>query len=97
MALLMEAIVTARGIGAAERAYGMELLEGQLTRGGIPAGLPAEVTSGNKTGTWDNATHDVAYVDAPGGMYVIVVFTDQGWAWDPIARVSAAVYAYLAR
>jgi beta-lactamase class A len=55
------------------------------------------VKVGNKTGTWDNATHDVAFVEAPGGTYVIAVLTDGSGGWAPIARVSAAVYSLLAQ
>lgn len=92
MALLMEAIVRGAGVDAAARAEMLGLLADQETRYGIPALLPAAVRVGNKTGTWPTATHDVAYVDAPTGAYVIAVLSDRGWVWDPIARVSRAVY-----
>ena len=65
------------------------------TRFGIPQLLPPPIAVGNKTGTWPSATHDVAFVDAPGGAYVIAVLSDRGWVWEPIARVSRAVYAVL--
>ncbi len=92
MALLMEAIVEGKGMSDEAKAEMRELLLGQKTRTGIPAGLPASVRVGNKTGTWEGITHDVAFVEAPGGTYVIAVLSDRGWAWDPIARVSKAVY-----
>lgn len=92
MALLMEAIVEGKGMSDEAKAEMRELLLGQQTRTGIPAGLPSNVQVGNKTGTWEGITHDIAFVDAPGGTYVIAVLSDRGWSWDPIARVSKAVY-----
>jgi beta-lactamase class A len=92
MALLMEAIVTGKGMSEASRLDMRELLLAQRTRTGIPAGLPPNIPVGNKTGTWEGATHDVAFVDAPGGTYVIAILSDKDWSWEPIARVSKAVY-----
>jgi beta-lactamase class A len=92
MALLMEAIVEGKGMSDEAKADMHDLLLGQKTRTGIPAGLPPTVQVGNKTGTWEGITHDIAFVEAPGGTYVIAVLSDRGWSWDPIARVSKAVY-----
>jgi beta-lactamase class A len=97
MALLMEAVVRGTGVDPAWREDMVGLLLRQETRHGIPRLLPPGVRAGNKTGTWPGATHDVAFVDAPGGLYVIAVLSDRGWDWDPIARVSRAVYDALAR
>jgi beta-lactamase class A len=93
MALLMEAIVRGMGVDPAWRDDMLSLLLRQEVRFGIPSGLPSGVRSGNKTGTWSTATHDVAFVDAPGGLYVLAVLSDRGWDWDPLVRVSRAVYA----
>ncbi|MEP7216978.1 MAG: serine hydrolase, partial [Anaerolineaceae bacterium] len=95
MAILMEAIASGRGVSVEARAEMRALLLDQMTRFGIPQGLPGGIAVGNKTGTWEGATHDVAFVDAPGGLYVIVILSDQGWEWAPHARVSEAVYAAL--
>lgn len=97
MALLMEAIVRGQGVDPAWREDMIALLLQQETRSGIPQLLPPHVPVGNKTGTWPGATHDVAFVDAPNGRYVIAALSDRGWEWDPIARVSRAVYEALAR
>lgn len=96
MAILMQAIVEGRGVSAEARDEMRGFLSAQLTRDGIPAGLPRGVPVGNKTGTWEGATHDIAFVDAPGGTYVIAILSDRGWEWAPIERVSAAVYEALA-
>lgn len=92
MALLMEAIATGRGVSADAREEMRALLLDQRTRFGIPQGVPSGVPIGNKTGTWEGATHDVAFVDAPGGAYVIAILSDRGWEWSPLARVSKAVF-----
>ena len=97
MALLMEAVVTGKGMSEGARRDARELLLRQETRDGIPAGLPAGVNVGNKTGTWEGATHDVAFVEAPSGTYVITVLSDKDWDWAPISRVSKAVFDVLAR
>jgi len=95
MALLMEAIVRGAGVSDAARYDMRDLLLRQHTRSGIPAGLPEGVPVGNKTGTWAGATHDIAFVEAPSGTYVLAILSDHDWDWDPIARVSAAVYRVL--
>jgi beta-lactamase class A len=97
MALLMEAAVTGRGLddGAAARMRALLLQQGN--RLGIPAGVPDDVPVGNKTGTWEGFTHDVAFVDAPGGLYVIAILTEDGGGWGSIADVSAAVFEAMTR
>ena len=95
MALLMEAVVSGKGMSEAARRDARELLLRQETRDGIPAGLPKGVSVGNKTGTWQGATHDVAFVEAPSGTYVITVLSDKDWDWAPISRVSKAVFDVL--
>ena len=95
MALLMEAIVRGVGVDAAARDDMRDLLLRQHARSGIPAGLPEGVLVGNKTGTWAGATHDIAFVEAPSGAYIIAILSDHDWDWDPVTRVSAAVYRAL--
>ncbi len=97
MARLMEAVVRGEGLSPAAAREMTALLLAQETRAGIPRGLPAGVAAGNKTGTWPGSTHDVAVVFAPSGAYVLAVLTEGSWAWDPITRVSAAVYEELER
>jgi beta-lactamase class A len=94
MARLMEAVARGEGLDGQSAQEMVALLLAQETRAGIPRGLPAGVPVGNKTGTWDAATHDVAVVLAPTGVYVIAVLTDGSWAWDPVTRVSKAVFEY---
>lgn len=97
MARIMELIV--RGDGLSEEATQLmrSLLLDQRTRTGIPQGVPRGIEVGNKTGNWEGATHDVAFVDAPGGTYIIAVLSDGSWEWDPLVAVSSAVYAAMTR
>jgi hypothetical protein len=95
MARIMDAIVAGEGLDPATH----ELLIGMLARQTIRSGIPrpaGDVTSGNKTGTWDEITHDVAYVEAETGTYVIAVLSATNRDWDAIAAVSEAVYQVMA-
>jgi beta-lactamase class A len=92
MARIMDAIVAGEGLDPATHELLMDLLTRQRVRDGIPSGLPDGVDSGNKTGTWEEITHDVAYVEAETGTYVIAVLTATNRDWDGIAAVSEAVY-----
>ncbi|MCC6381222.1 MAG: serine hydrolase [Dehalococcoidia bacterium] len=96
MAALMGAAIAGTGVGPEAAAEMRALLARQTIRSGIPRGVPEDVHVGNKTGTWAGATHDVAYVEAPGGDYVLAVLSDGEGGWEPIVRVSAAVYAEMA-
>lgn len=96
MALLMEAIVRGTGVDREARDHMRSLLLGQRIRDGIPAGLPGTALVGNKTGTWDGITHDVAFVESGGATYVIAVLSASDRDWGSIARVSQAVNAVLA-
>lgn len=97
MALLMEAIVRGEGVDPEARGHMRSLLLAQHSRDGIPAGLPGSARVGNKTGTWEQATHDVAFVETTSGTYVVAVLSDSDRDWGRIARVSGAVYAVLAQ
>ncbi|TMF06923.1 MAG: serine hydrolase, partial [Chloroflexi bacterium] len=50
----------------------------------------------HKTGSYSDATHDVALVWGPKGPYVIAVLTDRSYDWDAIREVSRAVWDYFA-
>lgn len=91
MARLMTALVIGEGLAPAVTVHVRELLRAQQTRWGIPAGLPRGVEVGNKTGTWEGATHDVAFVASAHGDYVLAVLTGGSWDWEPIAAIAAAV------
>jgi beta-lactamase class A len=66
MTRLLVALVQGRLAGPEATAACEQTLQAQEYRNGIPAGLPADVTVGNKTGWIDGVNHDVALIHAPG-------------------------------
>jgi beta-lactamase class A len=99
LARLMEAIYRGEGTTDAERANMRDLLLAQTIRGGIPSALGPEIQQGllvgNKTGTWESAQHDVAFVEDQSGVYVIALLTDGSYdGWEAMHRVARAVQDY---
>jgi beta-lactamase class A len=97
LALLMEAIYVGEGVTPVERDQMRNLLLAQSIRNGIPGALEDEIQSGlrvgNKTGTWPGAQHDVAFVEAQSGAYVIAILTDGSYeGWLALQRVAQAVH-----
>ena len=97
LARLMEAIYVGEGVSERERSYMRELLLGQTIRNGIPAAIGADrdgsLLVGNKTGTWDAAQHDVAFIEAQSGAYVLSILTDGSFeGWQALQRVAARVH-----
>jgi len=97
LARLMEVIYAGEGVGAEERDHMRDLLLGQTIRNGIPAALADEVTGGlrigNKTGTWPGAQHDVAFIEAQTGAYVLAVLTDGSYeGWLALQRVTTRIH-----
>ncbi len=96
MALLMESIVTGRGISPDTSSHARSLLLAQATREGIPSGVGG-ATVGNKTGTWGGATHDVAFVDGPNGRYILAILTDGSWDWGRVSQLAEAVHEAISK
>ncbi len=94
MALLLKAIAEGRAVGQEASTEMESLLLRQHWRARIPAGVPGEVSVGNKTGSWEGATHDVAIVYAPSGTYILVVLSNKSWEVTPIVELSRRVYGY---
>jgi|GEM_PF-6847117 len=97
LARLMEAIYVGEGVGPEEREHMRGLLLGQTVRSGIPAAIEEEfggsVLIGNKTGTWEGAQHDVAFVEAQTGAYVIAILTDGSLeGWQALHRLARDVH-----
>ena len=97
LARLMQAIYVGEGVGPEERDHMRGLLLDQSIRGGIPAALGDEIDDGllvgNKTGTWEGAQHDVAFVEAQTGAYAIAILTDGSFeGWQAMHRVARDVH-----
>jgi beta-lactamase class A len=98
LARLMQAVYAGEGVGPEERDHMRGLLLAQTIRSGIPSALEeADVPIGNKTGTWPGAQHDVAFVEAQTGAYVIAILTDGSWeGWQALHRVARNIHAKFA-
>jgi len=97
MARLLTAIAAGEGgVSAGSRNEMLSLLEQEGYRSGVIAGVPSDVTVAHKTGSYSDATHDVALVWGPKGPYIIAVLTDRSYDWDAIREVSRTVWDYFA-
>lgn len=98
MARLVVALAEGRLAGPDASEACERVLEAQEYRNGIPAGLPAGIVIGNKTGWITNVNHDVALVRAEGrppvGLAVLVSAPGTEEEREAgIARVAAAAWA----
>jgi beta-lactamase class A len=100
MARLLLALAEGRLAGPHATAGCERILQAQEYRSGIPAGLPAGLLIGNKTGWVTAVNHDVALVRAPGlpPVALAVLVSAPGTEEEReagIARVAAAAWAEL--
>jgi len=97
MARLLTAIAAGEGgVTASSRTEMLSLLLQEGFRSGIIAGVPEGAFVAHKTGSYSDATHDVALVWGPTGPYIIAVLTDRSYDWEPIREVSRVVWDYFA-
>ena len=94
MTRLFTAIAAGQGVTDDSRLDMLNLMRQEHFGGGVFAGAPAGTAIAHKTGSFANATHDVAIVWGPAGPYIIAVMTDASYTFDPIRDVAAAVWAY---
>ncbi len=101
LAGLLRAILDGRFASKAHTAGMLDILCGQTSRSGIPAGLPPAIRAAariaHKTGEISTATHDAGIVFLPGrAPYVLAVLTGCAGTtaerYAPIADVSARVF-----
>ena len=100
LALVMVALAEGELAGAASSAEAERILRAQTYRDGIPAGLPAGLVIGNKTGWIDGVNHDVALVRPADGRAIAlaVLCTAPGTPEEReagIARIAASVWGLL--
>ncbi len=96
MYAVLSAIATGDGVSEGSRQEMLSLMAQEWFSSGVVAGIPAGTSYAHKTGSFTDATHDVAVVEGPAGPYIIVVLTDRSYQWEPIAAVSAAVWEHFA-
>ena len=97
MARLLTAIAAGQGgVAGGSRAEMLSLLLQEGFRSGSVGGVPAGTPVAHKTGSYTDATHDVALVWSPAGPYVIAVLTNRSYDWEPIREVSRVVWEYFA-
>ena len=71
----------------------LEDLRNQQRTSKIPAGVPKEVKTGNKTGELDNVDNDAAIIWAPGCTYILCIMSsDTGGRIAEIRKLSSIVY-----
>ena len=77
----------------------LNLLMNQTKRNKIPAGLPANVTCGNKTGENNHNQNDIAIVFGEHTDYIICIMSEnyghEGTAYANIKSLSATTYNYV--
>ena len=96
MYAVISSIATGDGVSEGSRQEMLSLMAQEWFRSGVVAGIPAGTPFAHKTGSFTDATHDVALVDGPAGPYIIVVLSDRSYRWEPIASISAAVWGHFA-
>ena len=71
----------------------LEDLIDQKRRGKIPAGVPDDIETGNKTGELDNVDNDAAIIWSPSGTYILCIMSTNGGNRIPeIVTLSRMVY-----
>ena len=77
----------------------LDLLKQQQLRHKIPAGVPEDVKTANKTGELEYMQGDAAIVYAPSGTYILVIIGDElsntGMAQEQIRQLSRTVYEHI--
>ncbi|MCI0831837.1 MAG: serine hydrolase [Chloroflexi bacterium] len=96
MYAVISSIATGAGVSEGSRQEMLSLMAQEWFFSGVVAGIPAGTPFAHKSGSFTDATHDVALVEGPAGPYIIVVLSDRSFQWAPIASVSDAVWRYFA-
>lgn len=74
----------------------LSLMQQQIYRQGIPAGVGTSATVADKVGFLDNLLHDAAIVSSTRGDYVMVIMTN-GESWPFIAKVAGYVHSEMTK
>ncbi len=95
---LLEKVLRGTYVSKDTSAALLEALQNQFYTHKIPAGLPANVKTGNKTGELEEMEHDAAIVYSPECTYILVIMTtgaDPNKVFAQYKLLSHVIYAML--
>ena len=91
--VLLEEVLNGKYVSEAASERILKALKNQDRKGKIPAGVPFEVETGNKTGELDNVDNDAAIVWSPNATYILVIMSSDTYGRiDEIRKLSSMVY-----
>ncbi|MBQ8053826.1 MAG: N-acetylmuramoyl-L-alanine amidase [Lachnospiraceae bacterium] len=91
--VLLEEVLNGKYVSEAASERILTALKNQDRKGKIPAGVPFEVETGNKTGELDNVDNDAAIVWSPNATYILVIMSSDTYGRiDEIRKLSSMVY-----
>ena len=90
---MLEEVLKGEYVSAEASERILEALRDQQRTSKIPAGVPAEVETANKTGELDNVDNDAAIVWSPECTYILCIMSsDTGGRIPEIRKLSSMVY-----
>lgn len=90
---LLEEVLDGKYVSEAASERILTALKNQDRKGKIPAGVPFEVETGNKTGELDNVDNDAAIIWSPNATYILVIMSSDTYGRiDEIRKLSSMVY-----
>ena len=91
--LMLEQVLAGKYVNPKASERILQALMDQQRTGKIPAGIPSEVPTGNKTGELSYVDNDAAIVWAPSCTYILCIMSsDAGGRISEIVRLSSMVY-----
>ena len=94
--VLLEEVLNGKYVSEAASERILKALKNQDRKGKIPAGVPFEVETGNKTGELDNVDNDAAIVWSPNATYILVIMSSDTYGRiDEIRKLSSMVYKFI--
>lgn len=91
LSLLLTKLYKGEILSDASRQKLFALMQRQVYRKGIPAGIASNGTVADKVGFLHNLLHDAAIVTSQKGDYVMVIMTDNS-SWNTIAKAAQVIY-----
>ena len=90
---LLEEVLDGKYVSEAASERILTALKNQDRKGKIPAGVPFEVETGNKTGELNNVDNDAAIIWSPNATYILVIMSSDTYGRiDEIRKLSSMVY-----